>query len=228
MTEKILIELKGISKSFYCGNRIIEVLKGLDFTLYFGEMVAIVGKSGVGKSTLLHIIGTLDRPDHGSLIIDGIDPFSLKEKDMAVFRNRKIGFVFQFHHLLPEFSAIENVMIPAIIGGMSRKQAYARAEYLLDRVGLKDRLYHRPNELSGGEQQRVAVARALMMQPKILIADEPTGNLDETTSEDVHRLFSDLNQELGVALLVATHNMKLAESMRRIMRLEGGGLKEIA
>lgn len=207
---------------FRHGGREIHVLRGLDLDVFPREMTAIVGKSGVGKSTLLHILGTIDTPDEGTIKFDGTDVFSLSERDLASFRNSRIGFIFQFHHLLPEFSALENVMIPAIIGGLSRRESIDRATELLATVGLEPRSTHRPGELSGGEQQRVALARALVMRPRLIIADEPTGNLDDATSEEVHNLFAGVNERYGVAFLVATHNMRLAGRMHRILRLEDG------
>ncbi len=221
-SEKVLISAAGLTRKFRHGGRDILVLRGLDLKVLPGEMTAIVGKSGVGKSTLLHILGTIDTPDSGTLTFEGTDVFSLSERELASFRNTRIGFIFQFHHLLPEFSALENVMIPAIIGGLSRREAVTRASELLDTVGLGPRTTHRPGELSGGEQQRVALARALVMRPKLIIADEPTGNLDDATSEEVHNLFADVNSRYGVAFLVATHNMRLAGRMHRVLRLEDG------
>ena len=217
-----LLAAEGVTKKFEHGGREINVLRGLDLTIAPKGMTAILGKSGVGKSTLLHILGTIDKPDSGSVHFDNTDVFSLSERDLASFRNKRIGFIFQFHHLLPEFSALENVMIPAIIGGLSRRESNDRAVELLTTVGLETRMTHRPSELSGGEQQRVALARALVMRPRLIIADEPTGNLDDATSEEVHNLFSEMNSRLGVAFLVATHNMKLAGRMHRILKLEDG------
>jgi len=222
-----VLEARGLVRTFRHGGRTIEVLRGLDFEVAAGDMVAVRGKSGVGKSTLLHILGTLDRPDAGLVAYDGRDLMSLPERELAAFRNGHIGFVFQFHHLLPEFSALENVMIPAIIGGLSRSEAESRARSLLDAVGLSERSTHRPAELSGGEQQRVALSRALVMRPKVILADEPTGNLDDATSEEVHDLFVDVNRRFGVAFVVATHNVKLAARMTRAMRLEDGVLRPL-
>jgi len=218
----VLLAADGLTKTFQHGGREIHVLRGLKLKMAPGGMTAIVGKSGVGKSTLLHILGTIDTPDSGTIKFDDVDVFSLSERDLAAFRNSRIGFIFQFHHLLPEFSALENVMIPAIIGGLSRREATARATELLGTVGLEPRASHRPGELSGGEQQRVALARALVMRPRLIIADEPTGNLDDATSEEVHNLFADVNERYGVAILVATHSMRLAGRMHRILRLEDG------
>lgn len=218
----VLMEARGLAKSFSRGGKEIHVLRGLDIDVGPGEMVAILGKSGVGKSTLLHVLGTLDRPDHGTVHFESEDLLGRPEPALAAFRNRHLGFVFQFHHLLPEFSALENVMIPAIIGGLPRREALSRARTLLEAVGLGQRVEHRPSELSGGEQQRVALARALVMQPRLILADEPTGNLDDATSEEVHGLFASLNREFGAAFLVATHNLKLAARMGRVLRLEDG------
>jgi len=218
----VLLSARGLVKAFSHGGRDIHVLRGLDLDLGRGERVAILGKSGVGKSTLLHVLGTLDRPDAGTVRVEGEDVFALPERRLAAFRNGHMGFVFQFHHLLPEFSALENVMIPAIIAGLSRREAESRSRALLDDVGLASRAAHRPAELSGGEQQRVALARALVMRPRLILADEPTGNLDDATSEEVHNLFAELNQRFGVAFLVATHNRKLAARMDRVLRLEDG------
>ena len=226
-TSPALLHATGLVRAFTLGGREIRVLRGLDLTLSPGERVAIVGKSGVGKSTLLHVLGTLDRPDAGRVEFAGQDVFRLSEPRLAAFRNGHIGFVFQFHHLLPEFTALENAMIPAIIGGLSRREALARATDLLNAVGLLDRQTHRPGELSGGEQQRVALARALVMRPRLILADEPTGNLDDATSEEVHALFASLNERFEVAFLVATHNPRLAQRMQRTLRLEDGVLHPV-
>lgn len=218
----VLLSARGLVKSFSHGGREIQVLRGLDLDLARGERVAVLGKSGVGKSTLLHVLGTLDRPDAGTVTVEAENVFAMTERRLAAFRNGHMGFVFQFHHLLPEFSALENVMIPAIIAGLSRREAETRARALLDDVGLGPRAAHRPAELSGGEQQRVALARALVMRPRLILADEPTGNLDDATSEEVHSLFADLNDRFDVAFLVATHNRRLAARMDRVLRLEEG------
>lgn len=216
------IQVQNLYKSFGNGAKKVEVLRGIDLTFYQGERVAIVGASGVGKTTLLHILGTLDRPTSGKVLYGGRDVFVLNEKDLALFRNREIGFVFQFHHLLPEFNALENTMMPCLISGMAKKEASARAEEILTLVGLKDRLSHKPGELSGGEQQRVAVARALVLEPKILLADEPTGNLDSKTGEAVFSLLQELNRIKNVTLIMVTHNPNLASQMpRQILLLDG-------
>lgn len=226
VSEAPVLEATGLTRSFRKGGRVIEVLRGLELAVEPAEMVAIVGKSGVGKSTLLHILGTLDPPDGGTVRFLANDVYSLPEPELAAFRNRNLGFVFQFHHLLPEFTALENIMIPAIIAGLPRREAEERAQSLLEEVGLGDRKEHRQAELSGGEQQRVALSRALVMRPKIILADEPTGNLDESTSEDVHNLFVEVNRRFEVAFVVATHNLRLAGRMERTLRLEGGVLHE--
>ena len=200
----------------------MDVLRGIDLTFDQGETVAIVGVSGVGKTTLLHILGTLDRPTTGKVLYRGKDVFALNEKELALFRNREIGFVFQFHHLLPEFNALENTMMPCLIQGISKKEAASRAENILSLVGLKERLSHKPGELSGGEQQRVAVARALVLEPKVLLADEPTGNLDTKTGESVFHLLQELNQVKGVTLIVVTHNLNLAGQLPRQIHLADG------
>lgn len=217
-----LLEVRNLYKSYGSGGQQVEVLKGISLTLGKGETVALLGASGAGKSTLMHIIGALDRPTSGSVIYGGEDIFAKSESSLAVFRNCSIGFVFQFHHLLPEFSALENVMMPALINGIPRHKAVPLAESLLAEVGLAHRQTHKPGELSGGEQQRVAVARALVMQPQLLLADEPTGNLDMHTSESIHQLFEDLHSRRGLSLLVVTHNEKLAaRTMRQVRMLDG-------
>ncbi len=223
-----LVEMTGVVKAFPAadGGR-LTIIDGLDFTVRAGETVAIVGASGIGKSTLLHIIGTLDRPDEGSLTISGEDVFKYDDARLARFRNEAVGFVFQFHHLLPEFSAIENVMMPALIKGNGRAGARREAGELLSAMGMAHRLEHRVPDLSGGEQQRVALARALMLKPLLLLADEPTGNLDKDNSEQVHRLLYDLNQQKGMTLIVVTHNLELAAYMSRRVTLTHGKLTEL-
>ncbi len=216
------IHISQLRKTYEGPRDKVEVLKGLDLTVAAGESVAVVGASGVGKSTLLHIVGTLDRPTQGKVLVGGRDVFALDDGALAAFRNRHIGFVFQFHHLLPEFSALENVMMPALIARWNTAEARTRAEELLAEVGLGDRLAHRVGELSGGEQQRVAVARALVLGPSLLLADEPTGNLDERTGERVHELIVRLNAEHGLTTLVATHNERLAKTLDRRVRLAEG------
>ena len=217
-----LIRVEQLFKSYGNGTKQIEVLKGIDLSFYQGERVSIVGASGVGKTTLLHILGALDHPTTGTVLFEGRDIFTLNEKELALFRNRQIGFVFQLHHLLPEFNALENTMMPCLIQGMSKKEGYSRAEAILSQVGLRDRLSHKPGELSGGEQQRVAVARALVLEPKVLLADEPTGNLDTQTGESVFDLLQELNEVRGVTLIVVTHNLELASRMSRQIHLVDG------
>lgn len=213
-----MIHAAGIEKSF--GN--LKVLKGIDFSAGASEVVAIMGASGAGKSTLLQILGTLSTPDSGSLAIDGTDVFSLDSAALAAFRCRRIGFVFQAHHLLPEFTALENVMIPALIAGKDRKQARERAVELLSEVGLSERLSHKPSQLSGGEQQRVAIARALVNSPAVLFADEPSGNLDSRTKDEIHRLFFDLREKFGQTIIIVTHDSSLAAMCDRTMHMKDG------
>ena len=219
-----MIRMEGLYKSFRNSRTEIEILKNVDFDIAAGETTAVVGPSGIGKSTLLHILGTLDRPDKGRILFNGQDIFTLDHVHLAAFRNESIGFVFQFHHLLAEFSALENVMMPAYIQGISRLKAYRMAEEILVRVGLKDRLHHPVTKLSGGEQQRVALARALVLNPLVLLADEPTGNLDRKNSEQVHDLLMSLNQEFGMTLVVVTHNMVLASYLSRRVTISEGQL----
>ena len=219
---KELIRVEQLFKPYGNGDKRVEVLKGVDLTFSQGEKAAVVGASGVGKTTLLHILGTLDRPSTGKVLYEGKDVFTLNEKDLSFFRNREIGFVFQFHHLLPEFNALENTMMPCLIQGIPKKEAASRAEAVLTLVGLKERLSHKPGELSGGEQQRVAVARGLVLEPKVLLADEPTGNLDTKTGESVFDLLRELNRIKGVTLIVVTHNLRLAEKLSRQIQLVDG------
>ena len=213
-----MIQAKGIEKSFGT----LKVLKGLDFSVAKSEVVSIMGASGAGKSTLLQILGTLSTPDSGSLLIDGIDVTKLDGRKMAMFRNRKIGFVFQFHHLLPEFTALENVMIPAFIAGRTRKDAEQHARELLTDLGLGERLTHKPSELSGGEQQRVAIARALINRPAVLFADEPSGNLDSRTKEEIHELFFRLRDKYGQTIVIVTHDPDLAKMCDRSLYMVDG------
>jgi len=222
-----LITARSLCKSFTNGGASIDVLNDLDLDLSIGESVAIVGASGIGKSTLLHIVGTLDRPDSGDLLFKGEDVFLYDDLKLAGFRNKSVGFVFQFHHLLPEFSAVENAMMPSLINGTSKHQAMQAAEEILVRVGLKDRLHYRVGKLSGGEQQRVALARALVLKPAILLADEPTGNLDKSNSEHVHSLLMELNQEFSMSLVVVTHNLELASFMSRRVTIVDGRLAPV-
>lgn len=213
-----MIQLRDIRKSFGT----LEVLKGIDLTFNPGEVVSIVGPSGAGKTTLLQIIGTLDRPDSGRVLFDGVDISIYKEKQLSAFRNRHIGFVFQFHQLLPEFSAVENVMMPALIGGASMNDARLRAMEMLDYLHLTDRATHKPSELSGGEKQRVAVARALVNRPQVILADEPSGSLDTHNKEELHQLFFDLRRELGQTFIIVTHDETLAATTDRTIRLLDG------
>jgi lipoprotein-releasing system ATP-binding protein len=217
-----LIELRQLFKTFGNGAKRVEVLKGLDLRISPRETVAVVGASGVGKTTLLHILGTLDRPTSGTVHYEGENVFTRDERSLAHFRNRELGFVFQFHHLLPEFNALENTMMPCLIRGMSHQEAAERATSILDLVGLRGRLLHKPGELSGGEQQRVAVARAMVLEPKVLLADEPTGNLDTQTGDAVFQLLKELNEVKGVTLVIVTHNPALAKRMSRQIQLVDG------
>lgn len=213
-----MIQLHDIRKSF--GS--LQVLKGIDFTINQGEIVSIVGPSGAGKTTLLQIIGTLDRADSGRVLFDGVDVSLYNEKQLSAFRNEHIGFVFQFHQLLPEFSAVENVMMPALIKGDSMADSRRRAMEMLDFLGLTDRASHKPSELSGGEKQRVAVARALVNRPQVILADEPSGSLDTQNKEELHRLFFDLRRDLGQTFIVVTHDESLAATTDRTIRLRDG------
>ena len=222
-----ILQVKGVHKHFGSGERRVDVLRGIDLTLSGQESIAVVGASGVGKTTLLHILGTLERPNAGEVIYEGVNVLTFPETQLAAYRNRSIGFVFQFHHLLSEFTALENVMLPPLIGRMSKKKSREIAQYVLDLVGLSHRTQHRVGELSGGEQQRVAVARALVLNPKVLLADEPTGNLDTKTSRNIHELLLRLNQEQKVSLVVVTHNMELAGMMKRQLHMKDGLLNEI-
>ena len=218
MTDNTIIQASGITKSF--GD--LQVLRGVDFSAAKGEVVAITGASGAGKTTLLQILGTLSTPDGGSLMIDGENPLALSSRALSSFRGRKIGFVFQFHHLLPEFTALENVMIPALIAGRSAKEAAEAARGLLQEVGLAERAGHKPSELSGGEAQRVAIARALINRPAVLFADEPTGNLDSVTKEEIHRLFFSLRDRLGQTIIIVTHDPALAALCDRSLTMKDG------
>jgi len=221
-----LVEATGLSKRYVDGPTQVQVLDELDLTIEAGERVAIVGESGIGKSTLLHILGTLDRPTGGKVVVNGVDVFAQDEESLAAFRNREIGFVFQFHHLLPEFTALENAMMPGLILRLSRDDARDRATAMLTRLGLASRLTHRPGELSGGEQQRVALARALLLRPRLLLADEPTGNLDTKTGREMHELFFELNSELQMTILIVTHNDELAARTPRRLRMADGVIVE--
>ena len=213
-----MIEIKGVTKSF--GS--LQVLKGIDLCIEKGEIVSIVGPSGAGKTTLLQILGTLDKPDSGSVVVDGIETSTLSTNKLSEFRNTHLGFVFQFHQLLPEFTAIENIMIPAYIAGMKNKEAHNRAEELLEFMGLNDRANHKPNELSGGEKQRVAVARALMNNPAVILADEPSGSLDSKNKEELHKLFFELRDKFGQTFVIVTHDETLATLTDRTIHLKDG------
>ena len=219
-----MIDIQGLSKDFQSGDETLHILRGVDLQVGKGEMLAIVGASGVGKSTFLHIVGGLERPTSGTVRFGETDVYSMTTDQIARFRNERVGFVFQFHHLLPEFSALENVMMPGLIRNLPRDQATALAASLLGEVGLGARLHHRPGELSGGEQQRVAVARSLVLGPDVILADEPTGNLDTHTGEAVHDLLKSLNRERGTTFIIVTHNDKLALRADRVFRMADGQL----
>lgn len=225
MAERAHIEATGLVKEFVDGPRRVRVLSGVDLEVARGETIAIVGESGVGKSTLLHVLGGLERPTEGQIRIGDVDLGGRNDRDLARFRNQVVGFVFQFHHLMPDFTAMENVMMPALIGGEKPESARERSAELLERVGLKERLDHRPGELSGGEQQRVAVARALVQRPAVVLADEPTGNLDPDTAGEVEHLLVEMNREAGVTCVVVTHSERLAHAMDRRLRLTHGRLE---
>jgi lipoprotein-releasing system ATP-binding protein len=221
------LSVQDLHKSYFLRDKRIEVLRGVSFDVPPGEMLAVEGPSGAGKSTLLHLLGTLDQPSAGRIIIDGRDCSRLSADELARFRNMHIGFVFQFHHLLPEFTALENTMMPALIQRLPHAEAARRAEAVLADVGLSHRLEHRPVELSGGEQQRVALARALVLSPRLLLADEPTGNLDEETGEGIHALLFDLNQRLRMTTVLVTHNPRLAARMGRRLRMHDGRVEPV-
>ncbi len=214
----MILTAKGLTKSY--GD--LPILKGIDLEVQQGEVISIVGSSGAGKTTLLQILGTLDKPDQGELLIEGVNPFKMSSNSLSSFRNRSIGFIFQFHQLLPEFTAIENVCLPALIGGESMNTAKEKAKKLIDRFGLSDRANHKPAELSGGEQQRIAVCRALINNPKVIFADEPSGNLDSQNSEALHKLFFELRDELGQTFVIVTHNEKLAGMADRKLVMKDG------
>jgi lipoprotein-releasing system ATP-binding protein len=222
------VVVRDLKKEFVLGGTVIPVLRGLNFELRPGEVASVVGASGVGKSTLLHVLGTLDAPTSGVMTFDGVPLTDMSPTRLAEFRNREIGFVFQFHHLLPEFTALENAMMPGLILRLPRAECAARAQEMLARLGLGARLQHRPGELSGGEQQRVALARALLLHPRLLLADEPTGNLDTKTGRDMHALFFELNRELGTTILIVTHNNELAAQTPRRLRMADGLISEEA
>lgn len=228
MNDMKVLHVADLHKSFHKGSELIEVLKGVSLDVHKAEGIAVVGASGSGKSTMLHLLGGLEKPDKGAIVYGDRDISDMNERDIAMFRNRKIGFVFQFHYLLPEFTALENVMIPALLSERMSLYIKERSEGLLDMVGLASRMTHKPGELSGGEQQRVAIARALMMSPEVLLADEPTGDLDPETGFKIIELFSHLRESLAVTMLVATHNMDLARVMDRVFVLKGGHLEPSA
>ncbi|RKH68862.1 ABC transporter ATP-binding protein [Corallococcus aberystwythensis] len=221
-----LLSIRNVFKSYFLHGKRIDVLRDVSLDINAGELVSMIGASGAGKSTFLHVLGTLDAPAAGEVLFDGRSVFSMNDAEIAEFRNRTIGFVFQSHYLLPEFTALENVAMPALIQRKDRGPAYAYARELLERVGLGSRVDHRPGELSGGEAQRVALARALVLKPAVLLADEPTGNLDPTTGEGIHQLLRDVNRDLGITAVVVTHNETLARSMPRRLRLAGGQVSE--
>jgi len=221
---KPILEVSGLNKIFPHPRGPVNVLKGIDLKVFPGETIAIVGVSGAGKSTLLHCIGAIDQPSSGKIILDGTDLATLKPLELARVRNHKIGFLFQFHHLLPEFDALENVMVPALIARMDREAAEQKARAVLLELGLAERLHHRVGELSGGEEQRVAVARAMVLEPRLLLCDEPTGNLDAETGKKVEDLLLELNRQKGITLIIVTHNESLASRMNRMLRLQNGQL----
>jgi lipoprotein-releasing system ATP-binding protein len=226
--EQPIVTIEDLSKSYpsAAGQR-LEILKNINLSLGLGDSLAVIGASGIGKSTLLQILGTLDRPDNGRMFFKGIDLFRLNKDRLARFRNQSVGFVFQFHHLLPEFTAVENVMMPVLIKGDKRQHAYRQSVQMLERVGLDQRLEHRVTDLSGGEQQRVALARALILRPALLLADEPTGNLDKQTGKQIHDLLIELNREMKMTMVVVTHNPDLAALMARSVTIVDGGLIEL-
>jgi lipoprotein-releasing system ATP-binding protein len=227
MEQEMILQAQGIWRVFEGTKGPIEVLKGLDLDVSVGEVVAIIGASGAGKSTLLHVLGTLDWPDRGTVHIRGVDPRECSPRQLDLLRNRDLGFVFQFHYLLPEFTALENVMMPAVIGGRDRREAEERSLSLLGDVGLAERVYHRPTELSGGEQQRVAVARALVNEPSIVLADEPSGNLDDRASENLHSLVRNLSRSKGQTFIIVTHKMEFLENADRGFVLAEGCLHQV-
>jgi lipoprotein-releasing system ATP-binding protein len=218
------VRIEGLAKTYLMGDRRLEVLRGIDLDIAEGDLVALTGPSGAGKSTFLHLLGTLDVPTRGRVLFDGEEVFSRGEEGLASFRNQTVGFVFQSHHLLPEFTALENAMMPALIRRVPRAEARRRGAEVLAQVGLGDRMEHKPGELSGGEQQRVALARALCLSPRLLLADEPTGNLDPQTAEGIHALLAELNARLRITAVVVTHNERLAEALPRRLRIVEGRL----
>ncbi len=226
--KEIMLKAQDVTKRFAMGSSYIDVLNGVTLEISAGQIVAVVGESGAGKSTLLHILGMIDRPTSGTLSMDGDILSEKNDKELAEIRNRRVGFIFQFHHLLPEFNAVENVILPAMIAGSHLSKTRERAEYLLDRVGLSERLMHRPGELSGGELQRVAVARALINNPSVVMADEPSGNLDHKNSEKLHDLIWSLAREQNSSFVVVTHDMHLAKKADRVLHLHEGTIREVS
>jgi lipoprotein-releasing system ATP-binding protein len=226
MSDTLLV-IRNLKKNFQHNGKLITVLKGLNLSVGRGEMCAIVGASGAGKSTFLHVVGTLDAPTSGTIEVGGEDVTKLSEKALAAFRNRTIGFVFQFHHLLPEFTALENTMMPGLIRKLNRERLEADAARILGEVGLSHRLTHKPGELSGGEQQRVALARALVLRPPLLLADEPTGNLDSKTADAIHDIFLQMNERYGTTMLLVTHNPSLAARLPRMLKLADGVVEDV-
>ena len=226
MSEQAMIEISNLHKKFVTSSGQVEVLKDVNLQIVAGERVAIVGTSGAGKTTLMHILGGLDHPSEGEILFEGENVFFLRGAARDRFRNRTVGFVFQFHQLLPEFTALENVMMPLLIDGMSRAEASAKAEQLLQEVGLAHRLSHKPGALSGGEQQRVAIARALVCEPRLLLADEPTGNLDSGTSDEIMGLLNQMHRTRGLTMIIVTHNRELAASLDRVLKMEDGRLAD--
>ncbi len=224
MNKPILIQTRGLEKKYKTPERIIQVLSGVDLDIEQGERVAIVGTSGAGKTTLMHLLGGLDHPSGGEVLFEGQNIYSLRGNALDTFRNKAIGFVFQFHQLLPEFSALENVMMPILISGQKHADAAEKASNVLAEVGLTDRLKHKPGALSGGEQQRVAIARALVLEPKLLLADEPTGNLDSRTSDEIMALLNQIHAKRGLTMIIVTHNQALAKSLDRVLQIEDGCL----
>jgi len=224
-SKNVLLSTKALAKTYQLGKNKVAIFENLTLEIKYGEMIAIVGPSGTGKSTLLHLLGGLDKPTQGSVFMDGFDICKLSDVDLAKVRNKDIGFVFQFHHLLPEFSAVENTMMPLLVGGMTQKESFQLASSMLKQVGLGTRLEHRPGELSGGEAARVALARALVTKPKLLLADEPSGNLDSRTGEEIHQLLKQMHNECSLTSVIVTHNERLAAICSRVLHLEDGRLR---
>lgn len=224
-SKNVLLSTKALAKTYQLGKNKVAIFENLTLEIKYGEMIAIVGPSGTGKSTLLHLLGGLDKPTQGSVFMDGFDICKLSDVDLAKVRNKDIGFVFQFHHLLPEFSAVENTMMPLLVGGMTQKESFQLASSMLKQVGLGTRLEHRPGELSGGEAARVALARALVTKPKLLLADEPSGNLDSRTGEEIHQLLKQMHSECSLTSVIVTHNERLAAICSRVLHLEDGRLR---